>query len=222
MQSCSLLWSRPCPTESDRHAWAPQRLCRCRAAPGSRIRAHPLAGTGLLARLAHPWRGAWRLPDLPDQTCLRQVGALAARRLRHASASDVVPGCRFPESFACSGDSAPARPGNRLRLPGGLHNPPPLRSPALRMLPPGFPGPTVAVVHRAKNSGKRRPAPGRRPMRTGGLSRRALNLGTRHVFNFNCKGNGNDCHDPTRDDERGFGRAGADPGTGQATAGCNC
>jgi len=54
-----------------------------------------------------------------DQTCLRQVRALAARRFLYASAS--VAGCRLPAFFALSGDSAPAGLGDRLRLQGGFH-----------------------------------------------------------------------------------------------------
>lgn len=63
---------------------APQRLRCCRAAPGSRLRAHPLRGR-LAAALRIPGAGP-AAPDIRDQTCLRQVGALAARRFRCASA----------------------------------------------------------------------------------------------------------------------------------------
>jgi hypothetical protein len=107
----------------------------------------------------HPGTASPNLPS--DQTCRRQVGALAARRLHSASAGRAVRSRGCPGSVACCGDSAPTCSGNRLAPARGLHNPPPLRSPALRMLPPGFPSPAVAAVHRATNSGKRRPAPGR-------------------------------------------------------------
>jgi len=151
-----------------RRGRAPHRLRRCRAAPGSRMRAHPLRGLAAPA-LRIPGAGTRGLRPLDFPWSDLPAAGSGARRAAVPVRVGLGRCCRFPVLFAFSGDSAPAVPGDRLRLQGGVHN-----ACALRMLPPCSPVPAVAVVHRAKNSGKRRPAPGRRPMRTGTLPGRAL------------------------------------------------
>lgn len=94
-----------------------RRRCR-RAAAGSRGRAHPLRGPACGRPCASLARDC--VPDFRSLTCLRHVGALAARRLR-ARTGGPVRG-RSPECFAVSGDCAPAATGDRLCLQGGVRN----------------------------------------------------------------------------------------------------
>ncbi|MGF6346764.1 hypothetical protein QF040_001477 [Variovorax sp. W2I14] len=143
------------------------------AAPGSRLRAHPLRG-GPAAPLRIPGAGASPLSRTsPDQTCLA-AGEGARRAAVPVRLRGRARGCRLPEFFTFVGDGAPAAPGDRLRLQGGVHN-----ACALRRLPPCSPVPARALGHRAKNSGRRRPAADARPMRSGTLSQGAPNLGIR-------------------------------------------
>jgi len=89
---------------------------------------------------------------------LRQVEALAARRSGFASASGgsaVLLGLS-----PCPVTLRPRGRGTGCACKGVFIK---LR---FTNLPPCSPVPAVAVVHRAKDSGERRPVPGRRPMRT--------------------------------------------------------
>jgi hypothetical protein len=70
-------------------------------------------------RLAHPWRTGLTSLDL-HRSDLPAAGR-GARRAAVAVCVGLGPCCRSPVSFALSGDSAPAGPGDRLRLQGGLH-----------------------------------------------------------------------------------------------------
>lgn len=158
----------------------------------ARSRSSP-AGTAC-GRLAHPWRTGLRPLNFPSRSDLPAAGEGARRAAVPVRLGPSWRGCRLPVSFAFSGDGAPAAPWDRLRLQGGVHN-----ACALRRLPPGSPVPARACGHRAKNSGRRRPAPDAWPMRSGTLSRGAPNLGIRQgslsffFLQLHDKGNANDC-----------------------------